>query len=96
MGFQSKALNSFAIVDNHNLVFDNEALESSGRSGNCESKPPVPIMVRKILNEMPSRAVHLSNSERLLLRKQALKMKKRPVLAIGNFISTVFQFPSYC
>lgn len=80
----SKALNSFAIVDNQNLVFDNEALESSCRSGNSDPKPPVPIMVRKILNEMPSRAVHLSNSERLLLRKQALKMKKRPVLAIGR------------
>lgn len=80
----SKALNSSAIVDSQNLVFDNEARESSGRSGNSESKPPVPIMVRKILNEMPSRAVHLSNSERLLLRKQALKMKKRPVLAIGR------------
>ena len=26
----------------------------------------------------------LSNKERMLLRKQALKMKKRPVLAVGN------------
>ncbi|KAJ8775041.1 hypothetical protein K2173_020045 [Erythroxylum novogranatense] len=36
-------------------------------------------------NRMPSR-VQLSNKDRLLLRKQALKMKKRPVLA-GRIIS---------
>ncbi|XP_058186255.1 CRM-domain containing factor CFM2, chloroplastic isoform X2 [Rhododendron vialii] len=33
---------------------------------------------------VPVRAVWLSNRERLLLRKQALKMKKRPVLAVGK------------
>ncbi|XP_055803281.1 CRM-domain containing factor CFM2, chloroplastic isoform X2 [Solanum dulcamara] len=33
---------------------------------------------------MPPRKVHLSNRERLLLRKQALKMKKQPVLAVGR------------
>ncbi|XP_059294069.1 CRM-domain containing factor CFM2, chloroplastic isoform X2 [Lycium ferocissimum] len=33
---------------------------------------------------MPSRKIHLSNRERLLLRKQALKMKKQPVLAVGR------------
>ncbi|KAJ0454827.1 putative RNA-binding, CRM domain, YhbY-like superfamily [Helianthus annuus] len=37
------------------------------------------------------RSVLLSNQERLLLRKQALKMKKRPVLAVGrsNIVSGV-------
>lgn len=35
-------------------------------------------------NGIPRRSVLLSNKERLLLRKQALKMKKRPVLAIGK------------
>lgn len=30
------------------------------------------------------RPTPLSNRERLLLRRQALKMRKRPVLAIGN------------
>lgn len=33
---------------------------------------------------MLPRKVHLSNRERLLLRKQALKMKKQPVLAVGR------------
>ncbi|WVZ85995.1 hypothetical protein U9M48_032846 [Paspalum notatum var. saurae] len=33
---------------------------------------------------LPSRATPLSNQERLVLRKQALKMKKRPVLSIGR------------
>lgn len=38
---------------------------------------------------MPPKKVHLSNRERLLLRKQALKMKQQPVLAVGN-MSTSF------
>lgn len=92
VGFQSRGLSSSAIVDNQHNRFDNEARESLGRSDNSKSKLPVPIMGRKILNDMPSRPVHLSNSERLLLRKQALKMKKRPVLAVGNFIS-ILCFP---
>jgi len=33
---------------------------------------------------LPLRATPLSNKERLVLRKQALKMKKRPVLSIGR------------
>ncbi|MCD7454988.1 Chloroplastic group IIA intron splicing facilitator CRS1 [Datura stramonium] len=33
---------------------------------------------------MSPRKIHLSNRERLLLRKQALKMKKQPVLAVGR------------
>ena len=36
--------------------------------------------------ENPFRASPLSNRERLTLRKQALKMRKLPVLAIGNNI----------
>jgi hypothetical protein len=35
---------------------------------------------------LPVRARTLSNQERLVLRKQALKMKKRPVLSIGIFL----------
>ncbi|KAM7508107.1 hypothetical protein LguiA_018560 [Lonicera macranthoides] len=40
---------------------------------------------------IPFRAAPLSNKERLLLRKQALKMKYRPVLAVGrsNIVSGV-------
>ncbi|KAG5527334.1 hypothetical protein RHGRI_028282 [Rhododendron griersonianum] len=40
--------------------------------------------VKNIPCGVPVRAVWLSNRERLLLRKQALKMKKRPVLAVGK------------
>ncbi|KAL8471446.1 hypothetical protein ACS0TY_028918 [Phlomoides rotata] len=44
--------------------------------------------VQKTINErqpvMPSKAFQLSNRERLLLRKQALKLKKPPVLAVGK------------
>ncbi|KAI3716988.1 hypothetical protein L1987_68264 [Smallanthus sonchifolius] len=42
-------------------------------------------------NGKPHISVLLSNKERLLLRKQALKMKKRPVLAVGrsNIVSGV-------
>ncbi|XP_019183525.1 PREDICTED: CRM-domain containing factor CFM2, chloroplastic isoform X2 [Ipomoea nil] len=35
-------------------------------------------------NDVPSRTVQLSNKERLVLRKQALKTKKRPVIAVGR------------
>ncbi|XP_034206990.1 CRM-domain containing factor CFM2, chloroplastic isoform X2 [Prunus dulcis] len=72
-------------------VSEIEAKDSSGRFGNSESEPSVPVMVRKDFNERPLKSLHLSNGERLLLRKQALKMKKRPVLAVGrnNIVSGV-------
>lgn len=35
-------------------------------------------------DEIPFKAAPLSNKERLILRKQALKMRKRPVLAVGR------------
>lgn len=38
---------------------------------------------------LPLRATPLSNQERLVLRKQALKMKKRPVLSIGIFVDSI-------
>ncbi|XP_021299250.1 CRM-domain containing factor CFM2, chloroplastic [Herrania umbratica] len=40
--------------------------------------------VENMSNKMGSTANFLSNKDRLLLRKQALKMKKRPVLAVGR------------
>lgn len=40
--------------------------------------------------QIPFKAAPLSNRERLMLRKQALKMRKRPVLAVGN--SNLFSF----
>ncbi|KAG6507864.1 hypothetical protein ZIOFF_033217 [Zingiber officinale] len=41
--------------------------------------------------DVPFKAAPLSNRERLILRKQALRMKKRPVLAVGrnNIVSGV-------
>lgn len=39
---------------------------------------------------MPSRTPQLSNKERLLLRKQALKIKRAPVLAVGNPDTLIF------
>ncbi|KAF7009546.1 hypothetical protein CFC21_024068 [Triticum aestivum] len=42
------------------------------------------ILDQKHTPHLPSKATPLSNRERLVLRKQALQMKKRPVLAIGR------------
>ncbi|KAM1075970.1 hypothetical protein ACFX19_023952 [Malus domestica] len=80
--FSTNRLSSSATVVKHRR--DNEARDSSRRPGNSESEPSVPVLVRKNFNERPSKAVHLSNNERLLLRKQALKMKNRPVIAVGR------------
>lgn len=73
-----------AIVNAQLSVSDNEATKSSAESDMSLPEPSVQVMVDKRLNTMPSGAIYLSNKERLLLRKQALKMKKRPVLAVGN------------
>uniref|UniRef100_A0ACD5UQF3 Uncharacterized protein n=1 Tax=Avena sativa TaxID=4498 RepID=A0ACD5UQF3_AVESA len=43
-----------------------------------------PILDQTCTPHLSSRAAPLTNRERLVLRKQALKMKKRPVLAIGR------------
>lgn len=49
------------------------------------------VTTQNTLCRVPFRAARLSNRDRLLLRKKALKMKKRPVLAVGrsNIISGV-------
>jgi hypothetical protein len=44
------------------------------------------IMDQRCTPHLSSRAAPLTNRERLVLRKQALQMKKRPVLAIGIFL----------
>ncbi|KAI3824023.1 hypothetical protein L1987_05470 [Smallanthus sonchifolius] len=73
-------------------------LEGSPSSELCvsvmRSEVPFSPVNKPQLNESngkPHRSVLLSNKERLLLRKQALKMKKRPVLAVGrsNIVSGV-------
>ncbi|KAH7532560.1 hypothetical protein FEM48_Zijuj04G0033300 [Ziziphus jujuba var. spinosa] len=64
-------------------VSNNETMESSSKSNKNDSEQSVPSPVENGLS-MSSRATRLSNKERLLLRRQALKMKKRPVLAVGK------------
>ncbi|KAF7819636.1 CRM-domain containing factor CFM2, chloroplastic [Senna tora] len=49
-----------------------------------DPEPSAPAIDKKSSIELSSRSVYLSNKERLLLRRQALKMKKRPVLAVGK------------
>ncbi|RVX08852.1 CRM-domain containing factor CFM2, chloroplastic [Vitis vinifera] len=66
------------------IVNHEETMESSVKSSKNEFKPPVQRPVDTRSNEMPFRAAPLSNRERLLLRKQALRMKKRPVIAVGR------------
>ncbi|KAJ6423876.1 hypothetical protein OIU84_024782 [Salix udensis] len=58
-----------------NYVSFNEEMGLSVKSAENQSGEFVPIVVEED-NRMPSRVVCLSNRDRLLLRKQALKMKK--------------------
>ena len=48
-----------------------------------------PKLDAESLSVSPLRAAPLSNQERLVLRKQALQMKKRPVLSIGSFVHPI-------
>ncbi|KAI5014790.1 hypothetical protein ZWY2020_056180 [Hordeum vulgare] len=59
---------------------DSKILKTLGPSQALEE----PILDQKHTSRLPSKAAPLSNRERLVLRKQALQMKKRPVLAIGR------------
>lgn len=63
-------------------------MQLSGKIDKSELKASSPVKFENNLDNMSTRAVQLSNKERLILRKQALKMKKRPVLAVGNSISS--------
>lgn len=67
-------------------MFANKVTGSTKESTANESKESISISREKGEN-MPSKVIHLSNRDRLMLRKQALKMKKRPVLAVGIFAS---------
>lgn len=58
-----------------------------------ESEPEMPAS--KNIENVPFRAAPLSNKERLLLRKQALKMKRRPVLAVGNIMLLSFPWENW-
>ncbi|KAL6845849.1 hypothetical protein ACP4OV_024424 [Aristida adscensionis] len=58
--------------------------KSDGHS-ECDSKDVYEAKLDvQSASRLPVRASPLSNQERLMLRKQALKMKKRPVLSIGR------------
>ena len=67
---------------------DEEEAELSFGAAQSELDPFVHEDMLKDCSDLenPFRASPLSNRERLILRKQALKMKKRPVLAVGNNI----------
>uniref|UniRef100_A0A2N9H0S9 CRM domain-containing protein n=1 Tax=Fagus sylvatica TaxID=28930 RepID=A0A2N9H0S9_FAGSY len=84
--FMSEGTASSAVVKHR--VYNNNAIEPA-KSAKIDLEP-VPITVGNG-SKMPHKAVQLSNKERLLLRRQALKMKKRPVLAVGrsNIVSGV-------
>lgn len=77
-GLQSGGIICPAVVEH--CVENNEQIEASVKM----DSNLVPTTMENA-SKMPHRTSRLSNKERLLLRKQALKMKKRPVLAVGNF-----------
>ncbi|XP_015633556.1 CRM-domain containing factor CFM2, chloroplastic isoform X3 [Oryza sativa Japonica Group] len=60
--------------------------ESTSTSSESTHQSPLSssVMHNSDSHRLPSAAAPLSNRERLMLRKQALKMKKRPVLAVGR------------
>ncbi|XP_051130445.1 CRM-domain containing factor CFM2, chloroplastic [Andrographis paniculata] len=60
--------------DSHVHGRENSELEPPCAEKATDVKPPL----------MPLRATQLSNRERLILRKRALKMKKAPLLAVGK------------
>jgi len=70
----------------------NKVMESSVISS--KSDADLSALVRDMSsNELPSGSVYLSNKERLLLRKQALTMKKRSVLSVGIVFGFIFLLP---
>lgn len=69
------------------LSSENEPIERSLESAKSRSELSTPIGAGNGWNDNNSRTVQLSNRDRLLLRKQALRMRKRPVLAVGDFNS---------
>ncbi|WCJ20899.1 CRM-domain containing factor CFM2 chloroplastic [Euphorbia peplus] len=74
----------------HSAVLDDDITRSTVKTSPGELEESIPVSMKKE-NKVPSRRVRLSNKDRLLLRKQALKIKKRPVLAVGrsNIVSGV-------
>ncbi|OVA16249.1 RNA-binding [Macleaya cordata] len=83
---QSQGGEACEVIDKAGVhASDQEPMEPSTVLG--ENEPNSSVQrdeIEKGYDGVPSRAEPLSNRERLILRKQALKMKKRPVLAIGR------------
>ncbi|KAF1879426.1 hypothetical protein Lal_00005892 [Lupinus albus] len=79
---EKQAISDSVVVAEH-CVSTNKEIEASVMSSKGDPEPSPPVINRSS-NQLPSRSVRLSNKERLLLRKQALMMKKRPVLAVGK------------
>ncbi|GAB2300326.1 hypothetical protein Dimus_034362 [Dionaea muscipula] len=70
-------------------VFKNETLEMACESANGGEIPVFPKAAAHKNNGTQPRATPLSNKERLLLRKEALKMKRRPLFTVdGNNVIT--------
>ncbi|XP_044505930.1 CRM-domain containing factor CFM2, chloroplastic-like isoform X2 [Mangifera indica] len=80
---QQEGIKKFSVVNAENFSSDSEPIGSSLKSAINRSELSFSAVFENGW-KMASRVVNLSNRERLLLRKQALKMKKRPVLAIGK------------
>ncbi|KAL0332002.1 UNVERIFIED_CONTAM: CRM-domain containing factor CFM2, chloroplastic [Sesamum calycinum] len=81
LGFQDRTSSSTTTcIQSHTGGRDS----SIGGFQNAELEPSLKKALSETTAPMPFRALQLSNRERLLLRKQALKMKKLPVLAVGK------------
>ncbi|KAA3455972.1 chloroplastic group IIA intron splicing facilitator CRS1, chloroplastic isoform X1 [Gossypium australe] len=65
-------------------AYSNGPMESMVESASKNLDVLISPAADNVSNKMASTAKFLSNKERLLLRKQALNMKKRPVLAVGR------------
>ncbi|KAH1092012.1 hypothetical protein J1N35_019269 [Gossypium stocksii] len=65
-------------------AYNNGPMESMIESASKNLDVLISPAADNVSNKMASTAKFLSNKERLLLRKQALNMKKRPVLAVGR------------
>lgn len=83
---------SDSVVDTEHDVSISKVTESSIISS--KSDADLSALVRDMSSiELPSGSVYLSNRERLLLRKQALTMKKRSVLSVGIAFGFIFLLP---
>nr|KJB33713.1 hypothetical protein B456_006G027700 [Gossypium raimondii] len=67
-------------------AYNNGPMESMVESASKNLDVLISPAADNVSNKMASTAKFLSNKERLLLRKQALNMKKRPVLAVGDYL----------